>query len=174
MLGGAWARRAKILLLAADGVSNSEIARRFGASHWTILEWRRLFSTHGVKAVHQVRVKSPGRPPVHSRAKLRDDYQAAVRRHLAIPFPDEIHAWAAAIIGATAQSVAETTGLNVRTVSRIRRMKGWEWFGWLHGAYRAPVDPRWRYPWRVVRYADVHEAWPPGVEWVAYGPDPAQ
>ena len=35
------ARRARVLLLAADGVSNTEIAQRVGGSRPTVIDWRR-------------------------------------------------------------------------------------------------------------------------------------
>ena len=34
------ARRARIVLMAADGISNSTIAERVGLSHQTVCQWR--------------------------------------------------------------------------------------------------------------------------------------
>jgi transposase len=42
-------QRAKALLLAADGVSNYEIARRVGVSANSVREWRSQFATSGMK-----------------------------------------------------------------------------------------------------------------------------
>ena len=36
-------RRAKILLLAAEGVANSEIAERLGVSRPTVIAWRKRY-----------------------------------------------------------------------------------------------------------------------------------
>src|SRR5712691_5036615 len=51
-------RAARGLLLAADGVANTEIAERLGVSRSTVLEWRQHFPEDGVKGVGRVR---PGR-----------------------------------------------------------------------------------------------------------------
>lgn len=54
------ARRARILLAAADGVSNTEIAERLGASRQSILKWRGRYVAEGVDCL-QDRPR-PGRP----------------------------------------------------------------------------------------------------------------
>jgi DNA-binding NarL/FixJ family response regulator len=40
-------RRAKILLLAAEGVSNTEIAERLGISCPTVIAWRSRYAREG-------------------------------------------------------------------------------------------------------------------------------
>ena len=52
------AREAKGLLMAADGVANTEIAERLEVSRSTVLAWRRDFAEHGIEWVGRVR---PGR-----------------------------------------------------------------------------------------------------------------
>src|SRR3954452_8276125 len=42
------AQRARIVLLAADGVPNAEIARRVGVSGPTVLMWRRRYERSGL------------------------------------------------------------------------------------------------------------------------------
>ena len=42
------AQRARILLLAADGVSNTEIAERVGVARQTVISWRDRYLTSGV------------------------------------------------------------------------------------------------------------------------------
>jgi Homeodomain-like domain len=42
------AQRARIILLAAEGVSNTEISRRVGVSRPTVIGWRQRFETGGV------------------------------------------------------------------------------------------------------------------------------
>ena len=40
-----WALRARIVLLAADGLANAEIARRLEVSRPTVLDWRKRFDS---------------------------------------------------------------------------------------------------------------------------------
>src|SRR6266540_2602377 len=40
--------RAKILLLAAEGASNTEIAQRVGCSRPTVILWRQRYTQHGL------------------------------------------------------------------------------------------------------------------------------
>jgi DNA-binding NarL/FixJ family response regulator len=40
-------RRAKLLLLAAEGVSNTEIAERLGISRPTVIAWRSRYAREG-------------------------------------------------------------------------------------------------------------------------------
>jgi transposase len=42
------AQRARIVLLAADGVSNTEIASRMGISRPTVIAWRARYDTSGI------------------------------------------------------------------------------------------------------------------------------
>ena len=46
------ARRARIVLLAADGVPNAEIARLTGTSRPTVLDWRDRYVAGGITACH--------------------------------------------------------------------------------------------------------------------------
>src|SRR4051794_10414296 len=43
------AKRARIVLLAADGVPNAEIARRVGVSRPTVVGWRQRYTEAGMK-----------------------------------------------------------------------------------------------------------------------------
>jgi transposase len=54
------AARARIVLLAADGLSNAEIARRTGASRPTVLEWRVRYENGGMGALQDL--PRSGRP----------------------------------------------------------------------------------------------------------------
>src|SRR3954465_15676879 len=42
------AQRARIVLLAADGVSNTAIADRVGVSRPTVIDWRDRYGEHGI------------------------------------------------------------------------------------------------------------------------------
>jgi len=52
--------RARIVLLAADGVSNHEIARRLGCSRYTVWQWRKRFFEEGLDGLADR--PRPGRP----------------------------------------------------------------------------------------------------------------
>ena len=55
------AQRARILLLAADGVSNTEIADKVGVSRPTVLVWRQRYAEEGIDGL--VGRARPGRRP---------------------------------------------------------------------------------------------------------------
>jgi transposase len=42
------AQRAKILLLAAEGMANTEIAQRLGVSRPTVIAWRKRYASEGL------------------------------------------------------------------------------------------------------------------------------
>lgn len=54
------ARRARIVLLAAEGASNTEIARRVGMSCPTVIGWRDPYAAGGIAALDDL--ARPGRP----------------------------------------------------------------------------------------------------------------
>ena len=54
-------RRARIVLLAADGVGTGEIVHRVGVSKPAVIRWKRRYASEGVGGLAD-RVKS-GRPP---------------------------------------------------------------------------------------------------------------
>jgi transposase len=56
------ARRARIVLLAADGVPNAQIARTVGVSRPTVIGWRDRYEAGGIRALEDE--PRSGRPPV--------------------------------------------------------------------------------------------------------------
>ena len=62
------AQRARIVLLAADGVSNTEIAERVGVARQTVISWRERYVSSGVKGLADER--RSGRPRTVDRAKI--------------------------------------------------------------------------------------------------------
>jgi transposase len=60
--------RAKILLLAAEGVANSEIAERLGVSRPTVIAWRKRYAREGLTGQLADRPR-PGRPQTVRRAR---------------------------------------------------------------------------------------------------------
>src|SRR5438445_5639610 len=59
-LPAAAAQRARIVLLAADGVPNAEIARRVGVSRPTVVGWRQRYLEGGIGGLADL--DRPGRP----------------------------------------------------------------------------------------------------------------
>jgi transposase len=62
------AQRARIVLLAADGVGTNEIARRVGVSKPTVISWKRRYAAEGVGGLED-RAK-PGRPRTVDEAEV--------------------------------------------------------------------------------------------------------
>jgi transposase len=62
------AQRARIVLLAADGVSNTEIAARAGVSRPTVISWRDRYRTSGIKGLQDE--PRPGRPRTIDRPRI--------------------------------------------------------------------------------------------------------
>jgi transposase len=62
------AQRARIVLLAADGISNTEIADRVGVSRPTVVGWRDRYVSSGVAGLEDER--RSGRPRTVDRAKI--------------------------------------------------------------------------------------------------------
>ncbi len=58
--GQALATRSRIILMAADGVSNKTIATRVGTSRSTVMTWRKRFSERGLDGLHDE--PRPGAP----------------------------------------------------------------------------------------------------------------
>src|SRR3954462_5347962 len=62
------AQRARIVLLAADGVSNTEIAERVGVARQTVISWRGRYAPSGIDGL--VDEPRSGRPRTVDRAKI--------------------------------------------------------------------------------------------------------
>ena len=56
------AQRARIVLLAAEGLPNTEIARRVGMTRPTVIQWRGRYVSGGIAALGDL--DRSGRPPV--------------------------------------------------------------------------------------------------------------
>jgi DNA-directed RNA polymerase specialized sigma24 family protein len=64
------AQRARIVVLAADGVSNTEIAERVGVSRPTVISWRARYQRADLGGLHDE--QRPGRPAAD---RPRSDHQ---------------------------------------------------------------------------------------------------
>src|SRR5271155_3013599 len=103
-------RRARIVLMSADGVANGIIAQRCGGSGPTISHWRRCWRERGVAGLHgELR---PGRP------RCYDDEQVAalMRRVLQSRPPNATH-W-------SVRSAAAASGISKSTVARYFALFG--------------------------------------------------
>jgi transposase len=100
----AW--RARIVLLAADGVSVRDTARRTGTAQPTVLRWRRRFGAEGVDGLLRDKTRPPGTAPLPP---------ATVQRVLELTGrkpPGEATRW-------TGRMMARVTGISLRSVQRI-------------------------------------------------------
>jgi putative transposase len=103
-------RRARIVLLAADGVSNNDIAVRVGLSHQTVCQWRQRYLQQGLAGLYDE--LRPGRP-----RSVSDEEVARLVRKTLQTKPESGTHW-------TIRTVANDTGLSRPTVHRIWRAFG--------------------------------------------------
>jgi transposase len=109
------ARRARVILRAADGVSNSEIARETGLSRPTVISVRERFAHDGPGALGAVK-PGRGRKPQISPAKVAEIVNATLHEKPA----GETH-W-------SCRSLAKAMGVSPATVQRIwdaHNLKPW-------------------------------------------------
>jgi transposase len=105
------AMRARIVLMAAAGESNSEIARRLAVSRPTVIMWRQRFAAGGLSALTEVR-PGRGRKPTISAAKVKAIVAATTQ---SLP-PGQTH-W-------SCRSMARAQGVSAATVQRIWDVHG--------------------------------------------------
>ena len=103
--------RARSLLLAADGVANTQIAQRIGVSAVTVRAWRKRFTAEGLAKFGRVR-QGRGRKPSISAEKV----EAIVHATLHEKPPGETH-W-------SCRSMAKAQGVSKATVQRIWAARG--------------------------------------------------
>ena len=104
------ARRAEIVLLAADGLQNKEIVVRLGKDANTVGKWRRRFAEHGLDGLYAE--PRPGTP-----RKIGDDEIAETVRKTLEETPVDATHW-------SLRSMAKATGYAPSTIHRI-----WQAFG---------------------------------------------
>jgi transposase len=108
----ALAQRARIILMSADGLTNSEIARRTGATRPTVINWRNRYATGGIHALGDL--PRPGRPPMVDELEVVATTLAEGGRppaYLGAP------QWSSRLL-------AQHLGISFATVSRIWRKWG--------------------------------------------------
>ena len=99
-------QRARVLLLAAEGVSNAEIAEECGVSRPTVLAWRSQFATDGLKDFGKV-AKGRGRKPSIPVEKVAQIVELT-KHHL----PEGETHW-------SCRSMARKVGVSKATVQRV-------------------------------------------------------
>jgi transposase len=99
-------QRARVLLLAAEGVANTRIGADLGVSPTTVSNWRERFAADGLKGIGVVR-RGRGRKPSISPKKV----QAIVHATLHAKPEGETH-W-------SCRSMAKAQGVSPATVQRI-------------------------------------------------------
>jgi transposase len=104
------ARRARIVLLAAEGLSSRGIARKLAVSSHTVALWRRQFRKHGPHALLR---DAPGRG---RKATVAQESLERIRVLLRHP-PAEGGRW-------TIRRLAEATGISRASVHRLVRAQG--------------------------------------------------
>jgi transposase len=130
------ARRARMVLLAADGVPLSRIARRLGVDRNTVRTWVDRFRSAGPDGLHDR--PRPGRPPLFPVAVVL----YLVR--LACDLPDRrgrsLSLWDCTELARQLIRDGIVAAISSQSVQRLlggQRLKPWRWHYWLH-----PKGPR--------------------------------
>jgi len=118
------AQRARIVLLAAQGVPNAEIARRVGVSRPTVIQWRNRYEAGGISALGDL--DRSGRPPVI------DDVAVVVATVQAPPEALGVTHWSARLLG-------KHLGISFASVARIWRE--WNLPPWRRETFKFSTDP---------------------------------
>jgi transposase len=118
------AQRARIVLLAAQGVPNAEIARRVGVSRPTVIGWRNRYEAGGISALGDL--DRSGRPPVI------DDVAVVVATVQAPPEALGVTHWSARLLG-------KHLGISFASVARIWRE--WNLQPWRRETFKFSTDP---------------------------------
>jgi len=116
--------RARIVLLASQGHSNAEVARRVGVSGPTVLLWRDRYRTGGLAALGDL--PRSGRPLVH-------DELAVLAATLTAP-PERLGVthWSSRLLG-------DELGISFATITRIWRK--WNVQPWRIETFKFSTDP---------------------------------
>ncbi|MHB8449093.1 MAG: IS630 family transposase [Mycobacteriales bacterium] len=103
--------RAQALLLAADGVANTRIAKQVGVSVMTVRAWRERFAAEGLAKFGRVRAGRGRKPSISA-----ETVEAIVHATLHDKPPGETH-W-------STRSMAQAQGVGKDTVQRIWKGRG--------------------------------------------------
>jgi transposase len=120
------AQRARIVLLAADGLNNNVVADKVGVNQATVVKWRKRYLEGGVDGL--IDEPRPGAPRTISDA----DVEAVVVRTLEETPADATH-W-------STRDLAKKVGMSASSVGRI-----WHAFGlkpWMTDTFKLSDDPQ--------------------------------
>lgn len=106
----ALAKRARMILLTEDGLSDREAAERLEVSQPTVSTWRRRFRSERIEGLHDE--LRPGRPRTYDDERLAELLTTALSKK-----PAAGTHW-------SVRSLADTTGVNRSTVHRYLRLFG--------------------------------------------------
>jgi transposase len=121
------ALRVRIVLLAAEGLSNAEIARRIGTSRPTVVDWRARYVVGGIRALED-RPRS-GRPPEIDEI---DVVVATLAEDGRPPGRLGVTHWSARLL-------AVELGISFATVARVWRK--WNLQPWRVETFKFSTDP---------------------------------
>lgn len=104
-------QRAQIVLLAAEGQENKEIAKSLGVMERTVGRWRTRFSDHGLSALEK------DLPRGGRHATQREKYEAIIIKKVQEEKPSNATHW-------TTRALAEIVGVSQNLVFRVLRANG--------------------------------------------------
>jgi len=117
-------QRARIVLLAAEGLPNAEIARRVGVSRPTVIQWRNRYLAGGISGLGDL--GRSGRP------RSIDDVEVVVATLQPPPESLGVTHWSARLL-------AEHLGISFASVARIWRE--WKLQPWRRETFKFSTDP---------------------------------
>jgi transposase len=118
------AQRARIVLLAAEGLPNAEIARRVGMTRPTVIQWRNRYASGGIAALGDL--DRSGRPPVI------DDAAVVIATLQSPPESLGVTHWSARLLG-------KHLGISFASVARIWR--DWNLQPWRRETFKFSTHP---------------------------------
>ena len=119
------AQRARIVLLAGDGLANAEIARLVGVARQTVIDWRERYRVSGIAGLDD--------QPRSGRPRVIDDAQVVVETLTPPPAELGVTHWSARLL-------AEHLGISFASVARIWRE--WNLQPWRRETFKFSTDPQ--------------------------------
>ena len=104
-------KRARIILLAAEGMPNSDIAQEVGFSRPTVIEWRKRFVSEGVKTLTKIRPGRGAKPKIN-KEKIQQIVEATLHTK-----PKNATHW-------SCRTMAKEQGVSASTINRIWKAHG--------------------------------------------------
>ena len=121
------AQRSRIVLGAAEGLKNTEIAQRIGVTRPMVTKWRNRFAEHRLDGLTDE--PRPGRP----RTITDEQVEEVIVRTLETTPKDATH-W-------STRSMAREVGLTQNAVLRIWQAFGTQWVRLVHAQLKSPCRP---------------------------------